>query len=71
MILKEFATLLKVTQLAEVEFGVRNNPSSFWVMPISSEGRRRGRQKDAKDAETLSWPITMVMQPGRREVSSL
>lgn len=63
MIFKEFGTLLKVTQLAEVEFGVRNNPSSFWVMPISSEGRRGGRQKDAKDADTPLWPVTMVMQP--------
>lgn len=63
MIFKEFGTLLKVTQLAEVEFGVRNNPSSSWVMPISSEGRRGGRQKDAKDADTLLWPVTMVMQP--------
>lgn len=62
MMFKEFGTLLKVTQLVEVEFGIRNNPSSFWVMPMSSAGRRGGKQ-DAKDADTLRWPGTMVMQP--------
>jgi hypothetical protein len=51
MTFKEFGTLLKVTQLAEVEFGVRNNPSSFWVMPISSE-RRRGVEKVCKTMQT-------------------